>query len=81
VSARKLGVILSVTDIVLARKLVVVPSVAGVMCADEQIVIALGKYAPDAVTGGLRLIGNYRHLFTENAVHKRGFSNVRSAYD
>ena len=44
-AARKLGVILSVTDIVLARKLVVVPSVAGVMSADEQIVIALGKYA------------------------------------
>lgn len=44
-SARKLGVILSVTDIVLARKLVVVPSVADIVSADEQIVIALSKYA------------------------------------
>ena len=44
-AARKLGVILSVTDIVLARKLVVVPSVADIVSADEQVVIALVQYA------------------------------------
>ena len=43
-SARKLGVILSVTDVVLARKLGVITAVTDIMSADEQVVLTLSKY-------------------------------------
>ena len=48
---------------------------------ENKLCVALGEHASNAVSGGLGLARDYRHLGAEKPVEKRAFADVGSADD